>query len=30
MQGSKYYSNSPILSRVFERQDKLTRPIIVE
>jgi uncharacterized protein (UPF0276 family) len=30
MQGSKYYSNNPILSKVFERQDKISRPIIVE
>lgn len=30
MQGSKYYSNSRVLSGVFEKQDKIGRPIIVE
>ena len=30
MQGSKYYSNTRVLSGVFEKQDKLTRPIVIE
>lgn len=30
MQGSKYYSSSKILSNVFEKQDRMTRPVVVE
>lgn len=30
MQGSKYYNSSQVLSGVFERQDRISRPIVVE
>jgi hypothetical protein len=30
MIGSKYYNNTQVLSGVFEKQDRLSRPIIVE
>jgi hypothetical protein len=29
MQGSKYYSNTRVLSGVFEKQDRMTRPIVI-
>ena len=29
MDGSKYYSNNPYLSGVFQKQDRMNRPVLV-
>ena len=30
MNGSKYYSNSKYLSGVFQKQDRMSRPVLLE